>query len=253
MFYTRLPVPGGVRHSAEILNRSRQYFPTVGVIVGAVSAAVLLAGTAVWTTGVAVVPAMMASVLVTGAFHEDGLADSFDGFGASRQPERIMAIMKDSRVGTYGVVGLALVLLLKYASLVTLSAVSVSTTALVILNAHVFSRLAASTVADVLPYARDLDARTSADGSSKIKPIADQPLPVGARVLSIVPVVPGAVALALADPGAVLALAVAAAGVGFAAVSYLRRRLGGYTGDCLGAAQQLAEVSGYGAAAAALL
>lgn len=253
MFYTRLPVPSGVRHSDEILNRSRQYFPAVGVIVGAAAAAVLLAADLVLTVGIAVVPSMMASVLVTGAFHEDGLADSFDGFGASRDPARILQIMKDSRVGTYGVVGLMLVLLAKYASLVTVSGLSMSLAALVILNAHTISRLAASSVADVLPYARELDSHPGVDGDSKIKPIADQPLPLRSRMLSLIPTIPGAVALAAVEPLALLALVAVAVVVMLAAVRYLRARLGGYTGDCLGATQQLAEVFGYVAVAAVVL
>ncbi len=253
MFYTRLPVPAGVRHSDEILNRSRQYFPAVGVIVGGIAAAVLLGAQWLFTIGVAVVPSMAASVLVTGAFHEDGLADSFDGFGASRDPQRILQIMKDSRVGSFGLVGMVLVLLLKYSSLVTVTGFSVSTAAIVIVNAHTLSRLAASTVADFLPYARALDVETSADGSSKIKPIADHPLTGGQRLVGVAWAVPGVAVLAVVDPLVAAVMVGVMIAVVLAAVRYLRARLGGYTGDCLGATQQLAEVGGYLAAAAVLV
>ncbi len=253
MFYTRLPVPVGVRHSDEILNRSRQYFPLIGVIVGAISAVTLALADRLFTIGIAVVPAMAASVLVTGAFHEDGLADSFDGFGASRDPQRILQIMKDSRVGTFGVVGMVLVLLAKYSALVTLAGWSVTMAAVVLVNAHTVSRLTASTVADLLPYARQLDTETSADGSSKIKPIADRPLTVGQRALSAATVLPGLVILGFIDGFMVVAMALACIVVLVASVRYLRARLGGYTGDCLGATQQLAELGCYVGAAAVLV
>lgn len=253
MFYTRLPVPAGARHSDEILNRSRQYFPVIGVIVGAISAATLALADRLFTIGIAVVPAMAASVLVTGAFHEDGLADSFDGFGASRDPQRILQIMKDSRVGTFGVVGMVLVLLAKYSALVTLAGWSVALAAVVLVNGHTLSRLTASTVADLLPYARQLDSDTSADGSSKIKPIADRPLTAGQRVLSAASAIPGLVILGRLDGFMVLAMAVACLVVLAGSVRYLRLRLGGYTGDCLGATQQLAELGCYVGAAAVLV
>ncbi len=253
MFYTRLPVPSGARHSDEILNRSRQYFPAIGVLVGGIAALVLAGAEALFTVGIAVVPSMAASVLVTGAFHEDGLADSFDGFGASRDPQRILQIMKDSRVGSFGLVGMVLVLLAKYASLVTLTGFSVSTAAIIVVNAHTLSRLAASTVADLLPYARTLDRETSADGSSKIKPIADHPLTGGQRLAGVAWAVPGLVVLAVIDSFTAFAMVAAMVVVVLAAVRYLRARLGGYTGDCLGATQQLAELSGCMVAAAVLV
>ena len=110
-FFTRLPVPDWVGHSAEALNRSARYFPAVGMLVGGIGALVYVAATHLWPQPVAVLLSMAATVYATGAFHEDGLADMVDGLGGGWEKQRILEIMKDSRVGSYGVVAVVLALL----------------------------------------------------------------------------------------------------------------------------------------------
>ncbi|MDP2107868.1 MAG: adenosylcobinamide-GDP ribazoletransferase, partial [Rhodocyclaceae bacterium] len=110
-FFTRLPAPGWVGHSAEQLNHAARYFPLVGVIVGAIGAGVTLAALQLWPAQIAVLLGMTATLLATGAFHEDGLADSIDGCGGGWTKEQVLAIMKDSRIGSYGAIGIGMALL----------------------------------------------------------------------------------------------------------------------------------------------
>ena len=121
-FFTRLPVPAWVGHSAEALNRSARYFCAVGLLVGGLGAAVFLGAAYFWPQPVAVLLSMAATIYATGAFHEDGLADMVDGLGGGWDKARILEIMKDSRVGSYGVIVIVLALLGKFALLVSLPA-----------------------------------------------------------------------------------------------------------------------------------
>src|SRR5574343_1271598 len=119
-FFTRLPVPDWVGHSAAALNRSARYFPAVGLLVGGIGALVYLATLQLWPPPGAVLLSMAATIYATGAFHDDGLADTADGLGGGWDKARILAIMKDSRVGSYGVVALWLALSSKFALLAAL-------------------------------------------------------------------------------------------------------------------------------------
>jgi adenosylcobinamide-GDP ribazoletransferase len=114
MFLTRIRVPPAVDHSPVYLREAPRYFPVVGWIVGAVSALFYLLGMRFISTDAGVVAAMVAGVLVTGAFHEDGFADVCDGFGGGWTKEKILGIMKDSRIGAYGAIGLILMLGTKF-------------------------------------------------------------------------------------------------------------------------------------------
>jgi len=165
-FFTRLPVPAWVGHSAEQLNHAARYFPLVGVIVGALGAGVTLAAVQVWPTGIAVLLGMAATLLATGAFHEDGLSDSIDGFGGGWTREDALRIMKDSRIGSYGAIGIGLALLTKFEALSNLGGVSPWLTFFAaIVAGHSVSRLASTALIHALDYARD-------DESSKSKPLA---------------------------------------------------------------------------------
>ena len=111
MFYTRIPCPIWVDHSQEYLNKATRYFPLIGWIVGAVNVLIIYVCSFIFPTSICVIMALVASVLITGAFHEDGYADLCDGFGGGWTKPQILEIMKDSRVGTYAVVGLILLII----------------------------------------------------------------------------------------------------------------------------------------------
>ena len=101
-FFTRLPVPAWVGHSSDALERSSRYFPAIGLIVGSVAALVLTLGDLIWPKTLAVLASMASTLYVTGAFHEDGWSDMVDGFGGGWEKPQILAIMKDSRIGSFG-------------------------------------------------------------------------------------------------------------------------------------------------------
>lgn len=254
-FFTRIPVTGALANwvgfSPAMLRASAAHFPGVGWIVGGSSALVLLAF--VWALPplpaapwVAAVASTVFSVLLTGAFHEDGLADLADGLGGSPDRERALAIMKDSRIGSYGAIALVLVLLTKVALLALLAQAGAVLAAMVLFAAHVTSRTLPLVVIRTLPHVGDTP-------QSKSKPLAES---IGNAGL-LAGLLWWALAMALVFwwlPGAVLwAQAVLGALLGLAWMwRLLRRRLQGFTGDGLGATQQLSEVLFYLGAALAV-
>lgn len=239
-FFTRIPVPAWVGHAAQQLEQAARYFPLVGICVGALAAAALWLGAQVLPLSLAVGLSMAASILATGAFHEDGLSDFADGMGGGHSREKMLAIMKDSRVGVYGVIALVLVLLLKYQALLELcSAQSPLFVAAALIAAHAISRLMAASIMLTQRYIRD-------DDSARAKPAAQKISPASFAIALIT----GLAALGiLFAAGAHIATILAAVGTAFLMRVYLawrlQKRLGGYTGDCLGAVQQLSELAFY--------
>lgn len=141
MFFTRIPVPFKVPYSKEIMNRSQRYFSWVGLLVGILSAGVLFLSYHLFNSDIAVVLMIIFSVLLTGAFHEDGFADVCDSFGGGYNKTAILTIMKDSRIGAYGTIGMVLIILLKFFSIEYLLDYSITKTLYIIIIAHAYSRL----------------------------------------------------------------------------------------------------------------
>lgn len=247
-FFTRIPVTGKlaewVGFSPAMLRASAAHFPGVGWLLGASSAVVLWG--LVWAlpevpaaSWVAAVLCTVFGVMLTGAFHEDGLADTADGLGGSLDRERALDIMKDSRVGTYGALSLVLITLLKVGLLATLlQLATMLVVAAAVFAAHVFSRFLPLFIIRSLPHVGDTQ-------QSKSKPLADQ---IGNRSLWAAALWAGLALgpLYMLAPGmpwwAGLLGAVVALGYMF---RLLKRRLAGFTGDGLGATQQLCEVAFY--------
>lgn len=233
-FLTRVPVPRWVGYQPAWLNDSARHFPAVGLCVGLVAGAVLWCGQQVFPPAVAVGLSMAATLLLTGGFHEDGFADTCDGLGGAVSRERALAIMKDSRIGAYGAMGLVVMLGLKAAALTALPlALAVPASLL----AHTASRAAAVALIRMLAYAGDVD-------HAKAKPMA-QRISVAGLAVAMGWVLTLAVALVSWNRFWLSAVAV---GVLLAVVGtvgcrrWLNRRLGGYTGDTLGATQQITEL-----------
>ena len=236
MFLTRLPL-ARVHLREEHFTEAVRYYPLVGLLVGGVAAAAFAVGAAVGSTAIAAVLAVAATLLATGAFHEDGLADLFDGLGAAT-PERMLEIMRDSRLGTFGAAALFCVLALKIAALVELPT-GIALAAL--LAAHGLSRYSAVLVIATSRYVR---------GEGTAKPVATGVSRTSMTVAAITALaILGGVAL-YAGWGAALSLGVGLVIGQILARSFFERRLGGYTGDCLGAVQQLSELGAYLALAA---
>src|SRR5258708_3410401 len=114
MFLTRISVPKNIDHSAEYLEKSPKYFPVTGWIVGGISALLFLVFSRYISTDIGVLASMIAGILTTGAFHEDGFADTCDAFGGGWTKEKILQIMKDSRIGAFGAIGLLAILSSKF-------------------------------------------------------------------------------------------------------------------------------------------
>lgn len=227
-FYTRIPVPRWVGHSEAQLAAATPYFALVGIVIGLATGIVFELARMVFGPGIAAVLALGFGVLLTGAFHEDGFADVCDGFGGGYTRERVLEIMKDSRVGAFGAIGIGLLLLLQA---VALSECAAGLAALVI--AHGLSRAMALCVALALPYVRE-------DAGSKSKPVVQALGPAAvcvAMAVGLLPLVAYGLLHSLVQ--AVVALVLAVLAVLWCARLF-RLRIGGYTGDCLGAAQQVA-------------
>ncbi|MFN6961577.1 MAG: adenosylcobinamide-GDP ribazoletransferase [Rhodocyclaceae bacterium] len=236
-FFTRIPVPAWVGHSETQLDHAARWFPAIGWIVGGIGAAVTLAAAQGWPPVVAVSLGMAATVWLTGAFHEDGLTDTLDGLGGGRSREQALAIMKDSRIGSFGAIGLVLVLLIKFAALCELLAgggavLPAPIFIAALIGSHAVSRLAATTLIFALDYAR-------AEGKSK--PLATRLTKGELAFAALWGLAP---CLGLPFQRVALALALAAFVTGLLA-RWFERRLGGYTGDCLGATQQSTEIAFY--------
>ena len=227
-FFTRIPVPDHPDFNEQALKRSALYFPLVGVIVGGLSALVYLAAALVWSPVIAVVLSIIVSLLLTGGFHEDGLADTFDGLGGAFTKDKKLAIMTDSRLGTYGSLALWGALTLKLFLLAELLP-QISVIALIV--AHSLSRWGAMLAMARLSYVRV--------GASKTKPVVQQLsakrwLSAGLFCVPFLLFVPWHVAVGLVPT-------TLAATLLWHVV--LKKQLGGYTGDTLGASQQLNEIA----------
>jgi adenosylcobinamide-GDP ribazoletransferase len=241
-FFTRLPIPAWVGFEAAWLQHASRYFPLVGVVVAAIAAGVYYAAALVLPAPVAAVLSTAASIYITGAFHEDGFADTCDGFGGGMTKERALEIMKDSRVGAYGAIGIVCMLATKLSGLAMLPP-RVAVAALFV--AHPLSRLAATALIWRLDYVR---------GEGKAKPLAQQMTNAEFAIAALTCLLPAACLLATdaMAPAAMLAAIVAATAAALWLGRLFVRRLGGYTGDCLGAVQQLAEALIYIAVLATL-
>ncbi|MEM9991084.1 MAG: adenosylcobinamide-GDP ribazoletransferase [Bacteroidota bacterium] len=236
MFYTRIPCPKDIDHSPAYINKATRYFPLIGWIVGGISFVTYVLGAYLWDNSLAVVFALLAGVLTTGAFHEDGLADVFDGFGGGWTKTKILDIMKDSRLGTYGVIALIFLFLCKFLALDSLltgiEPTDYGLLFLVFVTYHALARWTAINIVFTSHYSRE-------DATSKAKPIAKthgKAEIIGAYLCGLFPLL----ALCWWHP-LCAAVLVPLFFLYFFSKRYFERWIDGYTGDCLGAVEQLAE------------
>lgn len=231
MFFTRIPCPKRIGHDPEYLRQSSKYFPLVGIVVGAIGALIFYLSLFAFSKNISILLSMAATIYTTGAFHEDGFADVCDGFGGGWTKEKILLIMKDSRLGTYGVIGLILLLGLKFSALLQIPS---SLIPLVLISGHAASRFIATTLIYTHPYVRDAD-------DSKAKPAAKT---ISFGMLSIAGLFGISPMLFFQQPLILLVLLPMYTGKLFLGHKF-KKWIGGQTGDCAGAVQQLAEVIFY--------
>ena len=229
IFFTRLPFWRLKEVPSECFKHVVPYWPWVGWLTGSAMAMVLALGSLVMPVSLAWIWAIVTRLLITGALHEDGLADFFDGFGGGTTRERTLAIMKDSHIGTYGVIGLIVYFLL----MLELRHLPVSMLCTLILCGDCWGKLCASQLINFLPYARK-------EEDSKAKVIYNR---MSSKELFIC-IIGGTLPLwllplslwgALVAPCLVLAFL----------IHLMKRRLQGYTGDCCGATFLLCELTFY--------
>lgn len=236
--YTRLPLPPIRDWKPEDANRSLKGFTFVGIVVGCIAACTYILSNYLFGPMLGVVLSVASSALVTGCFHEDGFADMLDGFGGGATQEKILEIMKDSRNGTFGTIGLIFLILVKIAGLYVIlpersSVESAMMVLLVMLIINTLPRAVSASVVYVLPYVRK-------DGSGKLN-FLPRTQNNGWIPLWIVGILPLAFTTAL-EPRCLLILPVLAL-VALAFGTYIKKRIGGYTGDCLGALEQICELA----------
>jgi adenosylcobinamide-GDP ribazoletransferase len=223
----RLPHPQALDYKR--LPQAAIYLPLIGWLVGGICALVFYLADLVWPQATAVILALIAGILLTGALHEDGFADVCDGFGGGIHKQRILEIMKDSHIGVYGVIGLLLMLLLKISVLTTMPAAAVP---LVLLAGHSISRLSPLLLMRRYTYARGNDSKAS---GAVYQPSFREMAFAAATALLPLALLPVWCA------SAIISVWVATIFLG----RYFYRHIGGYTGDCLGASQQVAETVFY--------
>ncbi|WP_152087503.1 adenosylcobinamide-GDP ribazoletransferase [Pseudoalteromonas sp. A25] len=239
VFLTRLPIKINATVNDELLNDASRHFALVGLFIGLGLALIYIVSHSLFPVSVAVILTLAAGVLLTGAFHEDGFADIWDGFGGGWSVEQKLSIMKDSRLGTYGALALCLLMLLKFQLLVLLGSVWYLPCVALIL-AHTLSRAMATSLIGLLPYVQ-------LDNQSKVKPVvrglsqsAKESLFVCALSVLLLTWVLGFLSFWYA-----IVMVICLWLIRKLCVVWFNKQLGGYTGDCLGAAQQIAEVSVY--------
>ena len=204
---------------------ANKYLPLIGILVAAISALAMVAARRLFPTDISIVIAMLASILMTGAFHEDGLADACDGFGGGYGREQIIRIMRDSRIGTFGVIGLIAILTLKF---LCLREQPLNQAILSLFISQSLSRLSSLAIMHSLPYASDQGKIKAATTTSSWRDLL-----IGA----VVCLVPTFFMPQVALISAIIFILVFELGR-----RYFLRRLEGYTGDCLGAIQQITEI-----------
>lgn len=234
IFFTRLPFWRLHQPPKEAYATVVEHWPLTGWLTGGIMAATLFGACHILPFPVAVILAVLVRLLVTGALHEDGLADFFDGFGGGTDRQRILTIMKDSHIGTYGVIALIFYFLLLVGILISLPPM---TAVFAILAADPLAKMFSSQIVNLMPY-----ARREEDAKNKT---VYRPISMGATIsLALQGLLPSLPLILLTST--IWWLAVLAPILTVALLFlFIWRKLQGYTGDCCGAVCLLAELSFY--------
>jgi adenosylcobinamide-GDP ribazoletransferase len=231
-FMTIVPVPSSDAAIApDWLSRCARYFPVVGIGIGLASAVVLLLADRIWSPVVASLLAVATSIAITGALHEDGLADTADGLGGGSSVEKRLAIMKDSRIGTYGTLALVFSISLRVTALADMP---LWTAAAALISAHAAARITPIFVMNALPYAGDTSAM-------KVS-YSDASVSAQDRRFALVVVLCALLPLAFVSILSVITGLLLGTALATATAYWARQRINGYTGDVLGGIEQMFEI-----------
>lgn len=228
MFFTRLPFWRIKQVDTEHFKHVVPLWPLAGWLTGGIMVGVLWLTSQVMPLSMAWILAIVSRLLVTGCLHEDGLADFCDGMGGGVTRERILLIMKDSHIGTYGVIGLIIYFLL----LTQLSALPLSLLCAIVFTGDVWCKFVSSHIINILPYARK-------EEEAKNKTIYQRMTAIEAFIGALLGTIPAVIFLPKTFWSALLAPVV----VFILLMWLMKRRIQGYTGDCCGALFLISELS----------
>ncbi len=231
LFFTRIPCPKWVNHSSEALLKSNRFFPLIGIVVGSIAASIFYAASFIFPKEIAIILSMISSIWITGALHEDGFADVCDGFGGGWTKDKILSIMKDSVLGAFGVIGLIIILGLKF---YCLNFFDSKTLPLIIISAHAISRYNTTLLLFSHSYVRD-------EATSKVK-INNNKLSLTSLIIAFVI---GITPLFIFKSPIILLSLIPLFITYLYLSNYYKKWIGGYTGDCAGALQQVSEIVFY--------
>lgn len=231
MMFTRLPLWRITSVDKKYFSNAILYWPLIGYVTGCTTAFVFWGAAEIMPVLPACIIAILARLLLTGALHEDGLADFLDGFGGGAGKENILMIMKDSHIGCYGTIGLIVYFMLYFCLLLNFDGANAFA---IILSADCFSKLAAATMINSLPYVRKEEESKAALLYNKLRP--GELMIVAA--ISLLP-------LCFISDRLMLLSTLPAILAAFLLRQYLKRKIGGYTGDCCGASVLIIELVFY--------
>lgn len=238
MFFTRLPFWRIKTVDTECFKHVVDYWPFTGWLTGGAMAIVYGVGIQIFPVTVTVLLALAVRLLLTGALHEDGLADFFDGFGGGTTPARTLAIMKDSHIGTYGVLGLIMYVALLVNLLTALPSVWIP---LCLITADVYSKICSSFLILQLPY-----ARTAEQAKSGVVYTTWNRRATAYHVLRcLTALLPVIACWAYVRPHLPFWIWLIPPFCEYLLMRLIKHRLQGYTGDCCGAMFLLCELSFY--------
>jgi adenosylcobinamide-GDP ribazoletransferase len=259
MYFTRIRVPKSIDHSLAYLQKAPKYFPLVGWIVGAGCSLAFLLFAGFISVDIGILASMITGLLLTGAFHEDGFADVCDGFGGGWTKEKILLIMKDSRIGAFGAIGLIAIFASKFLLLTELSRRSQAVILIPKGNSFtntwgpvgaLFSQyhyfvlftIAAHSLSRLMPVLLIQWSTNVTDADhSKSRPVTGSRLTPGELLLAVFLAVLPFVLLSWQYLLSILPVLLTT----YALSRYFKKWIGGYTGDCLGAIQQVTEIVFY--------
>ncbi len=226
-FFTKIPFPNWAKFEKKDQHEAIKYFPIVGLIIGGLTAFIFTLSCWLFPTNISLIISMIFTTLLTGALHEDGLMDVCDGFGGGWTKERILEIMKDSLVGAFGILGIIFVTLVRFFSM---EAISLNSLPVVLIVAHSLSRMLAGSLVNSHNYAR-IDHSKVKDYTYKLS----KGKQVFLWLMGIFPI------FLLQDIKYILII-IPAFLTKFLLGRYFQKWIGGYTGDCIGATQQIVEI-----------
>jgi adenosylcobinamide-GDP ribazoletransferase len=231
LFFSRIPVPFATNITTLHYSKAVRYLTLVGFFVSIAGALVMYYSFRIIPKPASVLLGMLTTILLTGAIHEDGLADVCDGFGGGYGKKSILNIMKDSHIGTYGVIGLIFSFLFRF---ITLSEMPVYFMAVFFVTGNIFSRFTLVTVMHQYTYVRD-------EATSKSKIVISNINYIDLFIATI----PVVIMFSFIGSYTALILVIPVWLTKWLLTKYFYKKIDGYTGDCLGAIQQITEIVFY--------